>query len=234
MIVAVIPARGGSTRIPHKNLALLGGEPLVVHTIRAALAVPALDRVVVSTDDDAIVAVAVAAGAEVVRRPAELCTSTAPTEPVLQHAVQELEQREGRAVTLLVLLQPTSPLRGGDRIEQAIAMMREQGADSVVSVVEDRHYWFLGTVDEGGAFRPGYDPGARPRTQDIPPRYSENGAVYVMTRAQIMDRGCRMGGKLLALVMGGDESVDVDEPADLAVCEALLRVRSSPVCPSPP
>jgi N-acylneuraminate cytidylyltransferase/CMP-N,N'-diacetyllegionaminic acid synthase len=90
-------------------------------------------------------------------------------------------------------------------------------------VVEDRHYWFAGSLGDGGLFMPAYDPARRPRTQDIPPRFRENGAVYVMTRAQIMERGCRMGGRMLGLVMRSDESIDVDEPADLAVCDALLR-----------
>jgi CMP-N,N'-diacetyllegionaminic acid synthase len=231
-VVAVIPARGGSTRVPRKNLALLGGVPLIVHTIRAAREAAEVDRVVVSTEDAEIAAVALAHGADLVWRPAGLATSEAPTEPALQHAVLEVERR-GYAVEALVLLQATSPLRGAARIDEAVRLWRRTGCDAVVSVVEDRHYYFLGELDSDARLTVGYDPLRRLRTQEIAPRYRENGAIYVMTRAQIIDRGCRMGGDTRGVVMEELESLDIDTPLELQLCEAVLAsVGQRPLTPT--
>jgi N-acylneuraminate cytidylyltransferase len=224
--LAVIPARGGSTRIPRKNLAPLAGLPLLAHTIRASLAAERIDRTVVSTDDEEIAESARRHGAAVVRRPAELATAEAPTEPALQHAVREVERRLGYAVEVVVLLQPTSPLRGPARIDEAVLRLLETGCDSVASVTADRGYYFTGELDADQRLSLGYDPARRLRTQEIPPRYRENGALYVMTRAQIMERGCRLGADVRALVLSEEEGVDIDHPLDLLVCEAILRSRT--------
>jgi CMP-N-acetylneuraminic acid synthetase len=226
--LAVIPARGGSTRIPRKNLAPLGGRPLLAHTIQAALEAAQVDATVVSTDDDEIAEVALRLGAGLVRRPAELATSEAPTEPALQHAVSVVEQRTGSAVEVVVMLQPTSPLRDARRIDQAVELLLATGCDSVASVTPDRGYYFLGELDAEGRLALGYDPRNRLRTQEIPPRYRENGALYAMTRAQIMERGCRLGSDVRALVLTEEEGVDIDHPVDLLLCESLLRAGQRP------
>ncbi len=223
--LAVIPARGGSTRIPRKNLAPLDGTPLLVHTLRAAQAARSLDAVVVSTDDAEIAACAEQHGAEVVWRPAALATAQAPSEPALRHAILEVEARRGERIEVAVMLQATSPLRGADRIEEAVALLRRTGCDAVTSVVADRRYYFLGDLLADGRFLPGFDPEHRLRTQEIVPRYQENGAVYAMTRAQIIERGCRLGADTRAVVMREDESLDIDDPLDLAICEHVLRAR---------
>ncbi|MCC6748470.1 MAG: acylneuraminate cytidylyltransferase family protein [Deltaproteobacteria bacterium] len=221
-VAAVIPARGGSTRLPGKNVALLGGRPLIAHTISAALGARSVDEVFVSTDHQEIANVSRRWGAQVIQRPAELATAQSPTEPCLIHAVRAIEARRGHPVDVLVLLQPTSPLRGAGRIDQAVRLLVESGCDSVASVVKDIHYYFLGELGPQSELKVGYDPNNRLRTQDIPPRYRENGAIYVMTREQLMDRGCRMGGDLRALVMDETESVDIDTMLDLQHCELLL------------
>ncbi len=226
--LAVIPARGGSTRIPRKNLAPLAGQPLLAHTIRAALDAARIERAVVSTDDEEIAEVARRHGAGVVRRPAELATAEAPTEPALQHAVREVERRLGYPVENVVLLQPTSPLRGAARIDEAVALLEQSGCDSVASVTADRGYYFTGELDADGRLALGYDPRRRLRTQEIPPRYRENGALYAMTRAQIMERGCRLGADVRALVLSEEEGVDIDHAIDLLLCEAILASRRLP------
>jgi CMP-N,N'-diacetyllegionaminic acid synthase len=225
--VAIIPARGGSTRIPRKNLCTLAGIPLIAHTIRAALSAAGVDGVFVSTDDREIAEVAAAHGAEVIWRPARLATAEAPTEPALQHAVTEIEANlVGRPVERIVLLQATSPLRGAARIDEALELMQRTGCDSVVSVVPEIGYYFLGDLGPDQRLRVGYDPMHRLRTQEIPPRYRENGAVYVMTRAQLMERGCRMGRDMRALIMGEDESIDIDTPRELELCRLVLAERA--------
>ncbi len=223
--IAVIPARGGSTRIHKKNLAPLGGHPLLAYTVDAALRSGVMDGVYVSTQDEEIGAVARQYGATIIWRPEHLASATSQTEPALVHAVEQVEEETGRAVDLLVMLQATSPLRGPDRIEQAVSMMISDGCDSVTSVVPDVMYHFLSDLGPEGRLLPRYDPKDRPRTQDITPRYCENGAIFVMTRSQIIERGCRMGGDMRALIMEEWESVDIDTELDLAVAEAVMAQR---------
>lgn len=227
--VAIIPARGGSQRLPGKNLAPLDGRPLIAHTIGAAREAKRLDGIYVSTNDHAIAGAARRCGAEVIDRPASLATAEAPTEPALLHAVKAIEQsrRYPRPVGLIVMLQATSPLRSAGRIDEAVALQQRTGCDAVVSVVEDLHYYFCGTIDEEARLRVPYNPARRLRTQEIPRRYRENGAIYVMTRAQLVRRRCRMGGDMRALVMSPAESVDIDGLEDLEYCEWRLRRASA-------
>src|SRR5438552_3620575 len=122
LTLAVIPARGRSKGLPGKHLRLLGGEPMITHTIRAALGAQRVDRVVVSTDDQAIAGVARVAGAEVpYHRPEELATDETPMFRVIDHAVRALES-DGESVSVVVTLQPTSPLRSAQEIDAAIAL----------------------------------------------------------------------------------------------------------------
>ncbi|MCA9669750.1 MAG: acylneuraminate cytidylyltransferase family protein [Myxococcales bacterium] len=225
--LAVIPARGGSRRLPRKNLALLGGKPLLAHSIEAARAARRLWRVAVSTDDALIADVARAYGAEVIMRPAELASDSAPTEPTLRHALEHVEQQLGEQISGVVTLQPTSPLRGANRIDQAITLLESAGADSVCAVVHNVDYYFLGDIDADGRLQVGYDPQRRLRTQDITPRYKDNGAIYVSRRALIVgDPCCRMGGDVRALVMEPWESIDIDEMVDLLEAAAVLELRN--------
>jgi len=228
--VAIIPARGGSSRIVRKNLCLVGQHPLVAHTIIAAGEASHIDGVFVSTDDDEIVCVARAYGAEVIRRPPQLATCEAPTEPALQHAVLEIERRTGEPVQTVVMLQPTSPMRGAARIDEAVELLHRTSCDTVVGVVRDVGYYFLGDMDSDGRLRVSYDPNHRLRTQDIPPRYRENGAIYAMTRRQLMEHGCRMGRRMQALVMDERESIDIDTPVDLELCRVLSEIDRRRTC----
>lgn len=226
-IPAIIPARGGSQRIPNKNLARVGGHPLIAHTIAAARHARLITDVFVSTDSPAIGRVAEAYGAKVIERPDELATAASPTEPALIHAVEQIEWEQERHVDLIVLLQATSPLRRDFRIDQAVDLALRSACDAVVSVVPNIEYYFLGDLGAEGRFHVGYDPQDRLRTQDIPPRYRENGAIYVMTRQQLLGRGCRMGGDMRALVMDPSESIDIDDILDLQVCNLLMARRPS-------
>jgi CMP-N,N'-diacetyllegionaminic acid synthase len=225
--LAVIPARGGSTRVPRKNLAPVGRHPLIAHTILAARQAEEVNAVVVSTDSDEIAEVSLCYGAQVVRRPAELATAEAPSEPALIHAILAYEAG-GVPVDLVVMLQATSPLRSAARIDEAVRLQRRTRCDSVVSVVRDVGYYFLGELDAEARLSLSYDPRRRLRTQEIPPRYRENGAIYVMKRAQIVEGGCRIGGDVRALVMDERESVDIDSPLDLELCRLLAGLAPPP------
>ncbi|MCA1990029.1 MAG: acylneuraminate cytidylyltransferase family protein [Desulfarculus sp.] len=231
-VLGLIPARGGSKGIPRKNLAPLAGRPLIAHTIAAALASARLDRVVVSTDDPEIAAVAREHGAEVpFLRPAELADDTAPALAVIRHAIAALDA-QGWRTQALAYLQPTSPLRTAQQIDAALAMLLEQGADSVVSVVEVPHNFSPLSVmrrQDDGRLTPYQEPdGPVPlRRQDKPRLWARNGpAVLALTRETVMDLGVLYGPRTLGLVMDRVDSLDIDEPLDLELAAWLLARRA--------
>lgn len=219
-VLAVIPARGGSKGLPRKNLLLLAGEPLLVHTIRAAEAAPSLDRVVVSTDDDEIADIAQAAGAQVIRRPAELAQDDSPTEDAVIHALESLDERPG----LVVTLEPTSPLRSARLIEECIHAAVVNEGTSVVTVTEDRSVF--GRI-EGGRFRH-LQPG-QPRLRQLrEPLYRESSTVYVTPTERLLADRSVVAGPLVAVVVSEEEAVDVNTELDLVFAEALLARRNGP------
>jgi N-acylneuraminate cytidylyltransferase len=222
-VLALIPARGGSKGIPRKNLALLAGKPLLVWTIEAALGAELVGRVVVSTEDAEIAEVAARGGAEVIPRPAELAQDSTHTEPVLVHALEYLREREGYQPDVVVMLQPTAPLRGADVIDRGLRLLRETGCDCVLGVAPIQNSHLQGTLGEGGRWQPEYRYGERLLSQQAIPRYSENGALHIFRRQVLETYGNRLGGEVRALVMDPLESVDIDAPADLARAERLLR-----------
>jgi CMP-N-acetylneuraminic acid synthetase len=224
-ILGVIPARGGSKGIPRKNIALLGGRPLIVWTIDAALRAEGLGRVVVSTDDDEIANVATAAGAEVpFRRPLELSADSSEALPVIRHTVEQIDE-QGWRTDAVVYLQPTSPLRGAEPITRSIQLLRSGECDTVVSVIRVPHNMTPESLmrDAGGLLEFTAPPEARRfRRQDKSLLYARNGpAVLALTRATL-ERGELYGPRIKAIEMGAIESHDIDEPLDLAVAERLL------------
>jgi CMP-N-acetylneuraminic acid synthetase len=228
-VLGVIPARGGSKAIPGKNLAMVGGRPLILHTCEAARASARLTRVVLSTDDPRIAEVGARCGIEVpFLRPAALARDETPIVDVLRHVVAELEGREGYRADAVALLQPTSPLRRPEHIDRAVDLLHESGADSIVSVVAVPHQFnpvsVLRLVE--GRLTPFLDGPLVTRRQDKPPVYARNGpAVLVVRRTVLVDGGRLYGDDTRALVMTPEESIDVDEPLDLAIAELLLLRR---------
>ena len=222
-VLAIIPARGGSKGIPRKNLAPLGGKPLMVWTIEAALGAELVSRVVVSTEDAEIAAVAAGAGAEVIPRPAELAEDTTHTEPVLVHALAYLCEREGYQPDVVALLQPTAPLRGAEIIDRGLRMLRETDCDCVLGVAPLMNPHLQGTVGPEGQWQPDYRYGERLFSQEAVLKCAENGALHLFRRQVLETYGNRLGGDVRALVMDPLTSVDIDEPADLERAEAILR-----------
>jgi CMP-N,N'-diacetyllegionaminic acid synthase len=212
-VVALVPARGGSRGIPRKNLASLAGKPLLRWTLDAARAAESVTRIVVSTDDDEIAAEA--EGVEVLRRPAELARDETPMLDVVRHALDALG-----GVDVLAVLQPTSPLRRVEHIDEAVRLLLETGADAVVSVVEVPHQFRPGklmAVEDGKLVALGADPLHR----HTPPIYARNGPAVLVLRPD------RLGDDLYAgvcvpYVMAPLDSVDVDEPDDLRLAALLL------------
>ena len=219
-IMALIPARGGSKGIPRKNLAPLAGKPLLAHTVSQALATPEIERVVVSTDDDEIARTAEELGAEVVRRPAELASDEAASEPALVHALDTLRDDGGYEPELVVFLQATSPLRRAGDIARAIETLDAEDADSLFSACPVHGFVWRRRGPELEALT--YDPGARPRRQDVGEDLVENGSIYVFKPWVLRRHGNRLGGRIAVYPMDPLDSFQVDEPADLELFERLL------------
>ncbi|MFC7053879.1 cytidylyltransferase domain-containing protein [Hansschlegelia quercus] len=217
--VAIIPARGGSKGLPRKNLMSLGGAPLVVRTVRAALAAKRVDAVYVSTDDPAIAAAASDAGAEIIDRPAEIATDQASSESVLMHAL-DLIAAEGDPVDALVFLQCTSPFTTPDEIDACIDALGRDGASCAFTAIED-HGFLWGVSEDGSAFGVNHDHTAsRRRRQDRAPEYRETGAVYAMDAAAFQAAGSRFCGKAVIVPVAGP-AIEIDDARDMAVAEAL-------------
>jgi N-acylneuraminate cytidylyltransferase len=221
--VAVIPARGGSKGVPRKNVRDLAGLPLVAHTIRAALAAKHVARVVVSTDDAEIAAVARRFGAEVVERPAELSGDTASSESALRHALEVLS---GERPPLVMMLQCTSPLTTARDLDEAVETLLRSNADSCFTAVPFFH--FLWREGEGGEARGvNHDGKIRKRRQDLEPQYLENGAVYVMRTARFLEEGTRFCGKTVMCAVDAERLLEIDDPVDFVKAEAVMRFQEA-------
>jgi CMP-N,N'-diacetyllegionaminic acid synthase len=215
-VVALVPARGGSKGIPRKNLALLGARPLLAWTLDAASDSKAVTRTLVSTDDEDVAATARELGVEVLERPAQLAADETPMRDVVLHALRGLGE-----VDVLVLLQPTSPLRRAGHVDDAVGLLLESAADSVVSVVEVPHRYRPGSLMalEGERLVPlGEGPATR---QEKPVVYARNGPAILALRPGRIGADL-YGGDCRPYVMEPRDSVDVDEPFDLELAELLL------------
>lgn len=229
-IVAVIPARAGSKGIPRKNLVRIVGRPLIAYAIEAAQNAASADRVLISTDDSEIADVARELGAEVpFLRPAELANDAAPMLGVMRHALAWLES-QGVAVEALVLLQPTSPLRTGRHVEEAIALFRSAPASSVVSVVEVPHRFNPVSVmklSAQGTLVPFLgDQIIAIRRQDKPNAYARNGPAVLISHPDTLRSGQLYGASCLPYLMSEEDSLDIDTPQDLLLAEQALLDRN--------
>lgn len=216
--VAVIPARGGSKGVPRKNLRRVGGIPLIARAIASASAASRVDRVVVSTDDDEIAAVAREWGAEIVERPIELAGDAASSESALEHAVAVLAAR-GVRTGILVFLQATSPFIDPDDLDAAVERVAAGESDSVFSAVES--WGFLWRLDGSGATGVNHDPRVRPRRQDRELEYLETGAFYVMDAAGFRAARHRFFGRIGVVVVPESTALEIDTVDQLALADAI-------------
>jgi CMP-N,N'-diacetyllegionaminic acid synthase len=211
-VLAIIPARGGSKRVPGKNLALFEGKPLLAHSIEDALGAKLVTRTVVTTDDPEIKKVALRSGAEVIDRPAELATDTATSESALTHVLSTLREREQYEPDLVVFLQCTSPARDPADIDEAIRTLDRQKADSLLSVARfDKYIWQPGPESASPI---NYDFRKRWRDQEFPPQYMENGSIYVFTPAILRENDNRLGGKIALFEMESSKAFQIDHAED--------------------
>ena len=229
-VLAIIPARGGSKSIPRKNIKPFAGHPLIAYSIAAGLQAESVTRVIVSTDDDEIAAVAREYGAEVpFRRPAELAQDATPDLPVFTHALAWLEEHEGYRPELVVQLRPTTPVRPPDLIDRAVRLLQQHPeADSVRGVVPSgQNPHKMWRIAEDGRLTPLLEvpgiaePYNAPR-QSLPPTYWQTGHIDVI-RPRVFATGSMSGKIILPVVLEREYTVDLDTPLDWMWAEWLVR-----------
>ncbi|MEU5079163.1 MULTISPECIES: N-acylneuraminate cytidylyltransferase [Streptomyces] len=221
-VLAVIPARGGSKGVPAKNLAPVGGVPLVARAVRECRAARLVTDVVVSTDDQAIAAAAREAGAEVVLRPVAIAGDTATSEAAVRHAMDTHEALHGAAVDAVLLVQCTSPFLLREDIDGVAAAVVEHGADTAVTVAPFHGFvWREGDTEAEGGTGVNHDKSYRPRRQDRPQDFLETGAAYAMDAAGFRTHGHRFFGRTELVRTDPARVLEIDDPHDLARARAL-------------
>jgi CMP-N-acetylneuraminic acid synthetase len=227
-VLGIVPARTGSKRLPGKNVCLLGGKPLVVWAVEAAHAARRLSRVVVSSDDDKILALATDDTRAIpLRRPADLAGDTSPAIDFVRHALETLEAAGHDPFDAVAIVQPSSPLTLAEDIDATVALLERTGADSAVSVVHVAHdvHPAKFKVLRGDRLLPYLEEEeGRMAAHDLPDVYVRNGAVYV-SRRHVIDAGRIIGADCRAHVMPRERSVDVNDEMDLRFAEFLLAAR---------
>jgi CMP-N-acetylneuraminic acid synthetase len=223
--LALIPARGGSKGIPRKNIRLVGNKPLIAWTTEAACESELISRTIVSTEDQEIADIARQYGAEVpCYRPDNLAEDSSETIDAVLYTLDFLEQNEGYTPDYVVLLQPTSPLRRSDDIDEAIRFTIDRHADSVVSICEAKPHPLLSkTLTQNGTLMD-YIPGASDysRRQDFPAVYSLNGAIYINSTSSLRKERKFILPNTYGFIMPEDRSLDIDSPFDLFIADLVL------------
>ncbi|UOE42511.1 acylneuraminate cytidylyltransferase [Agromyces larvae] len=217
-VTAIIPARGGSQGLPGKNVARVGGLPLVARAVGAALAAKHIDLVVVSTDDPVIADVAHAAGAEIVERPAELAGPDASSESALLHALDALGGED--APDIVVFIQATSPFIRPADLDRAIERVAAGEHDSVFSAALT-HRFLWRTDATGAAYGVNHEPRRRPRRQERAAEWLETGAFYVLDADGFRRAGHRFFGRVGLEPVDPRTAIEVDDPHDLELARAL-------------
>lgn len=223
-VVAVVPARGGSQRVPEKNIREVGGKPLVAWSIEAAQETAAVDRTIVSTDDDEIAAVAREFGAEASDRPPELAADDALVIETVRHLIGELRD-VGKPATYMTLLEPTCPFRQPGDVQACLELLADDDLDSVATFTEaalNPHRAWRIADGQPEPIIEGADPW-QPR-QKLPEAYQLNGAVYAFVMDALPDGGAAMlFGASGAVTMPPERSVDIDTPLDLAFARLVAK-----------
>jgi CMP-N,N'-diacetyllegionaminic acid synthase len=229
-ILAIIPARGGSKGVPRKNVIRIAGKPLIAWTIEAAKRSRTINRIVVTSDDPEILAVSKRYGAETIVRPKRYASDTAPTSVAVAHALEHLRMKERYVPDVIVLLQPTSPLRTARDIDRAVGMLKTRAIQAVVSVAETDNKvlksFFMNRGFVSGIAGDSFLP---MRRQSLPKIYLANGALFVIRTAEFLKyKRFISPGKTLGYVMGKGSSIDLDSREDIpALARELKRLQGA-------
>ncbi len=223
-ILGIIPARGGSKGLPGKNIRMLCGKPLIAWSIASALKSQCIDELMVTTDSNEIAQVAEQYGANVpFIRPDELATDEAKSVDVVAHTIDWYEERQKR-YDLLMLLQPTSPLRTAEDIRNAVSLFFDKQAEAVISVCGvDHHPWWSNTLPADGSMKQFLRPEiSKTNRQDLPVFYRLNGAIDLIENRLFMERRSFWPERTYAYIMPQERSIDIDSMIDFRLAELLL------------
>jgi len=228
MKIALITARGGSKGLPRKNILPLGDIPLIGWSIQAALDSNLIDRVFVSTEDQEIADVSLKLGAEIIPRPLALAADTSSSEDVIEHAIKYLEENIFNFDTL-VLLQPTSPLRTSQHINEAIELYEQKCAHCVISVFEPIHTPVKAYVEKDDGSISGLFSKSAPysRRQDLPKAFQPNGAIYAFSVTKFKEYNQIPRDNVYPYVMSELLSADIDTLDDLLNVELILKSKNN-------
>lgn len=221
-VLVIIPARGGSKGVPKKNIKILGDKPLIAHAIDCAKASNKATRIIVSTDSEEIAEVAKQFGSEVILRPEDLATDTSNVVTAVSHVYQELQED----FEIIVLLQPTSPLRTAADLDNIITMFEnDKNTDGVISVVpmDDLHPARMYNLGENNALIPFLNEGETARRQDLQPVYYRNGCFYAVRTSAFFKENSFMVAHKKAYVMKADWLANIDTPRDFKIAEILYQ-----------
>jgi len=230
-ILAIIPARGGSKSVPRKNIRKLNGKPLIAYTIEAANEIKdKFHKIIVSTDDEEISEISKIFGAEVpFIRPKELAGDKTPTYPVLQHAVNFVENQDSIKIDLVMLLQPTTPFRNTEDILNSIKLSQTSDSDSVISVVQvfSTHPILMKKIENGLLTHYSIEEKeGTPRQLYEPAAYMRNGAIYLTKRDVLINNNSIWGNSITPYIMPQERSYNIDDEIDFLSSEMILRNQS--------
>lgn len=220
--VAIIPARGGSKGIPHKNIIDFCGKPLIAWSILQARAAKGIDSVWVSSDSDAILDVAKNFGANPIRRPADISGDEASSESAWLQALSAIEGK-GAQVDAVVGMQATSPIREASDISKALVQFEREDLDSLLTCCEVEDFFIWKYTENNQPIGVNHDYKNRVRRQNIEKRYLENGSFYIFKPDVIRHYNNRLGGKIGIHVMDKQKMFQIDNPQDLVLCQAIMR-----------
>ncbi len=222
--LAIIPARGGSKRLPRKNILDLCGKPLISWSIEAGLKSKYVDKVVVSSDDTEILNISNEFKVQVIKRPNELASDTSTSFDAVKHAIDNLESYE-----YILLLQPTSPLRNQNHIDKAIEILEEKNADAVISVCEMNHNSVWSNTLDDSLSMEGFisDNLLNNRSQDLKKHYRLNGAIYLCkTDKFLKEKSFFLKKNIFAYVMNSNNSIDIDRKEDFELASLYLSQKT--------
>jgi CMP-N,N'-diacetyllegionaminic acid synthase len=219
--LAIIPARGGSKRLPRKNVLDLNGKPLIAYSIEAGLKSKYIDKVVVSSDDEEILTVSKKYGAVIIQRPDELSSDTATTFDAIKHTINNCEKYD-----YIILLQATSPLRDEKLIDEAIELLESKNADAIVSVCEMDHSPLWSNTLGDSLSMKGFlrDDILNQRSQDLEKYYRLNGAIYICKIEKLLEeKSFFLKDSIFAYNMNRKSSIDIDEEIDFKIASQYIK-----------
>ena len=223
--LAIIPARGESKRLPKKNILSLNNKPLIAWSIEAGLKSKYIDKVIVTSDNDEIISIAQKFGSNTIKRPIELANDTSTTFEAIKHTMDNIDNK----YDYVILLQPTSPLRDEQHIDQAIELLKHKNADAIISVCEMDHspLWSNTLPKDENMSNFLNKEILNKRSQDLELYYRVNGAIYICeTNKLLEEKSLFIKENLYAYKMDRKSSIDIDEEIDFKIAESILKIKT--------